>query len=43
MADMIQIETATRDTAIPQVKQAMTRCQPTFQNVKFLTDGWEEA
>jgi hypothetical protein len=41
MADMIQITSASR--AVPAVKEALSRCAPTFTDVPFGSAGWETA
>jgi Cu2+-containing amine oxidase len=41
MADMISI--TSENKAVPAVKTAVTRCQPSYLDVKFLQSGWESA
>uniref|UniRef100_A0A383VT45 Amine oxidase n=1 Tax=Tetradesmus obliquus TaxID=3088 RepID=A0A383VT45_TETOB len=41
MADMIEI--TSENKAVPAVKTAVTRCQPSYLDVKFLQSGWESA
>eukprot|EP00775_Hariotina_reticulata_P012327 gene12327-12462_t len=42
VANAIQTEKSPSAIAIPVIKQAVNRCQPSFVDVKFLTNGWEK-
>lgn len=41
MADMIQI--TNKDKQVPAAKSAAARCAPSFQDIQFLTSGFESA